>query len=79
MLYLLKTVFLEGTGRFNGLFRDIPIWKVFVSSRRIPFRPETKGNKTNTVSYSVFIWKKGYIGPMDVHLFDWKDGIATIL
>lgn len=74
-LALLKTVFLEGEGRFSELFRDFPIKYVYVSAKRIAWRPDVNGKNSNTVSYSVFIWQKGRtVGAPKLHWFNWKTG-----
>lgn len=59
MVFLLKTVYLEGIERGRSLFRQYRPAAVYVSSRRIHFRKNAKGKKgTNNVSYSLFVWQK---------------------
>lgn len=72
MVMLLKTVFVEGIGRGDNLFKEIRPNRIMISSKRIPFRPETKGKKTNTVSYALYYWRRG-------EQFDNTSAAATLL
>lgn len=54
MMFLLRLSFLEGVGRHNGLFNELPMSKVAVCSRR----PSFYGNKTNATAFAVYIWEK---------------------
>lgn len=71
---LLKSVFTEAEGRMQGLFKEYPPLAIYQSARRIPFRPETNGNKTNTVAYSMFLWEKDRRQRTEFYWFDWKTG-----
>lgn len=76
MVFLLRTAFLEGRGRMSGLFKQISPYQVLVSAARIPFHKQLHGNRTNTVSYSLFYWQKSPPSRRlcTVGLFDWKTG-----
>lgn len=58
MMYLLRLSFLAGIGRFEGLFRDIPLYKVGVCARR----PSFYGGGTNGTDFGMFIWQKNMYG-----------------
>ncbi len=79
VFFLLKSVFTEGQERGYGLFREMPPLAIYQSVRRIPFRPETKGNKTNTVAYSLFLWEKGCKTRTQFYWMDWKRGELTLI
>jgi hypothetical protein len=72
--YLLKTVFLEGEDRMQTLYPSKYLAKVYVSSARIPWRPDVNGKSTNTVSYALFIWDKVHKGNPSIGWFNWKTG-----
>jgi hypothetical protein len=74
VFYLLKTVFLEGSGRGLGLFTEMPPNYMFQSISRIPFRPDL-GNKTNAVAYCMMLWQKGNVASeTKIRWFDWRLG-----
>lgn len=72
--YLLKTVFLEGEDRMESMFADKYLSRVYVSSARIPWRPDVNGTSTNTVSYALFIWDKNHNGNPKIGWFNHKTG-----
>lgn len=75
LAFLLKTVFVEGQDRGAGLFVDLKPTEMYQSTRRIPWRPDDYGSKSNSVAYAFFIWHKGsYPRFTQLRWFDWKDG-----
>lgn len=62
MLLLLNTRFLESQVRYEHIFSSIKPKVVYISVKRIAWRPDLHGNKANSTSYSVFLWQKHYMG-----------------
>lgn len=54
MYFLLRLAFAEGVGRYNGLYKSMPLSMLGVLSRR----PSFYGGKTNGTAYGVFVWDK---------------------
>ena len=67
----LKTTFLEGGKRYRELFSKYPPKEVYVFSQRIPCAKNGDFNKNEgkgkAVSYSWFVWKKGYTGKPNIN------------
>ena len=67
----LKTTFLEGGKRYIGLFSKYPPKEVYVFSQRIPCAKNGDFNrnegKGKAVSYSWFVWEKGYTGKPNIN------------
>lgn len=55
----LRTLFLEGTKRYDRLFKDNPPKIVYVFSNRQVSDKNDDFNKGSAVSYSWFVWEKG--------------------
>lgn len=66
----LKTTFLEGQERYNDLFSKYPPKEIWVFSKRVQValnnNPE-EFKKSSAVSYSWFIWEKGFNGSPTIH------------
>lgn len=66
----LKTTFLEGQERYNDLFSKYPPKEIWVFSKRVQVAlnndPE-EFKKSSAVSYSWFIWEKGFTGDPTIH------------
>lgn len=61
----LKTTFLEGQSRYNELFSKYPPKEIWVFTKRVQValnNNEEEFKKSSAVSYSWFIWEKGYKG-----------------
>ena len=78
--FLLKSVFTEGIDRGKGLFSLTPPVAIFQSIRRIPWRPDEHGNRSNKVAYSMFLWQKNVRHMRtEFYWFDWKDGKGVLI
>ena len=66
----LKTTFLEGQSRYEQLFSAYPPKEIWVFTKRVQValnnNPE-EFKKSSAVSYSWFIWEKGFNGSPSVH------------
>ena len=66
----LKTTFLEGQERYSDLFSKYPPKEIWVFSKRVQValnnNPE-EFKKSSAVSYSWFIWEKGFTGDPTIH------------
>ena len=66
----LKTTFLEGQERYSDLFSKYPPKEIWVFSKRVQValnnNPE-EFKKSSAVSYSWFIWEKGFAGDPTIH------------
>ena len=62
----LRTLFLEGTKRYQQLFSKYPPKTVYVFSNRQVSDKNDDFNKGSAVSYSWFVWVKGYQGPTEI-------------
>ena len=64
----LKTTFLEGGKRYRELFSKYPPKVVYVFSQRISCAKNGDFNRNGSkaVSYSWFIWEKGYTGSPEI-------------
>lgn len=71
--FLLRLSFLEGIKRCRGLFKEFPLKKVYVCSRRPSFfSSDGERHTTDTLAYAIFLWQKGYrdVCP-DLDFLDW--------
>lgn len=76
--FLLRLAFLESVGRFEGLFKELPPKQVWVSAKRIPFKPKV-GKPRSTVAYAQYVWKKGDDSSVtEVHWFDWQAYLQNV-
>lgn len=57
LLYLLRIDFLSGIDRYLHLFRDFPLSRVAICSRRPSFY---ENKRTGGDMYAGFLWRKGY-------------------
>ena len=67
---LLKTTFLEGQSRYDELFSIYPPKEVWVFTKRVQValnNDPKEFEKSSAVSYSWFIWEKGFNGSPSVH------------
>ncbi|MGG0308284.1 NAD(P)-dependent oxidoreductase [Priestia megaterium] len=66
---LLKLNFLESVNRYD-FFKNTPLKKVYVFSKRITFyEPDsTKKGKSGVLAYAWYVWEKGYDGEP---IIDW--------
>lgn len=62
----LRTLFLEGTKRYEKLFSVNPPKTVYVFTNRQVSDKNDDFNKGSAVSYSWFVWEKGYQGPTEI-------------
>lgn len=62
----LRTLFLEGTKRYEKLFKENPPRTVYVFTNRQVSDKNDDFNKGSAVSYSWFVWVKGYKGPTEI-------------
>lgn len=70
IIFFLKTLFLEGKAR-SRLFQKYPPKRVWVSSSRLACgKNGVFDGKSSAVSYSWFVWEKGYNGPTTVGWFN---------
>jgi hypothetical protein len=69
----LRTLFLEGTKRYEKLFRDQPPRTVYVFTNRQVSDKNDDFNKGSAVSYSWFVWVKGYQGPTEIKWINSKE------
>jgi len=71
--FLLRLSFLEGIKRGRGLFKEMPLKKVYVLSRRPSFFSIDGKHTTDTLAYAMFLWQKGFnqILP-DLDWLDWE-------
>lgn len=58
----LRTLFLEGTKRFEKLFKENPPKTIYVFTNRQVSDKNDDFSKGSAVSYSWFVWEKGYKG-----------------
>ena len=58
----LRTLFLEGTKRYENLFKDNPPKTIYVFTNRQVSDKNDDFNKGSAVSYSWFVWEKGWKG-----------------
>lgn len=76
--FLLRLAFLESRGRYEGLFQELPPKEVYVSAKRIPFKPKV-GKPRSTVAYAQFVWERGcFTGETTVKWFDWQRYLETV-
>ena len=69
----LRTLFLEGTKRYEKLFKTQPPKYVYVFTNRQVSDKNDDFNKGSAVSYSWFVWEKGYQGPTEIRWINSKD------
>jgi len=62
----LRTLFLEGTKRYEKLFKENPPRYVYVFTNRQVSDKNDDFSKGSAVSYSWFVWIKGYKGPTEI-------------
>lgn len=62
----LRTLFLEGNKRYEKLFKENPPKTVYVFTNRQVSDKNDDFNKGSAVSYSWFVWVKGYQGPTEI-------------
>ena len=62
----LRTLFLEGNKRYEKLFKENPPKYVYVFTNRQVSDKGDDFNKGSAVSYSWFVWVKGYQGPTEI-------------
>jgi hypothetical protein len=62
----LRTLFLEGTKRYEKLFSVNPPKTVYVFTNRQVSDKNDDFSKGSAVSYSWFVWEKGYKGPTQI-------------
>ncbi len=70
--FLLRLSFLEGIARGRGLFKEFPIKRVYVCSRRPSFFSTNGKHTTDTLAYAMFLWQKGYNGKTELEFLDWN-------
>lgn len=70
--FLLRLSFLEGIKRCKGLYKDLPLKRVYVCSRRPSFfSSDDSHHTTDTLAYAMFLWQKGYDGRPVIDFLDW--------
>lgn len=71
--FLGRLEFLGSQRRCKGLFKEIPPYEVWVSSRRPSFFSVLDGkHTTDMMEYAIFIWKKNFIGNTKVDWLLWE-------
>lgn len=71
--FLLRLSFLEGIGRCRGLFKEFPLKRVYVCSRRPSFfSSDNSHHTTDTLAYAMFLWQKGFSGRPIIDFLDWN-------
>ena len=70
--FLLRLSFLEGIARGRWLFKEFPIKRVYVCSRRPSFFSTNGKHTTDTLAYAMFLWQKGYNGKTELDYLDWE-------
>lgn len=70
--FLLRLAFLESMNRGNGLFKNFPPKRVYVSMRRPSFFSTNGRRTTDALSYAMFLWQKGYNGKTELAWLDWN-------
>ena len=63
----LRTLFLEGTKRYEKLFKENPPKRIYVFTNRQVSDKNDDFNKGSAVSYSWFVWEKGFKGTPEIH------------
>lgn len=66
VVVFLRTLFLEGTKRYEKLFKDQPPKTVYVFSNRQVCSKVDDFSVGSAVSYSWFVFEKGYKGPTEI-------------
>lgn len=72
---LLRLSFLEGQARHEW-FRNSPLARVHVASRRLPMmhRHGWVGPvASSTTPYAWFVWQSDHVGAPEIHWFDWRN------
>lgn len=65
---LLRTAFLEGSGRYKNLFSVNPPARVRVFSERVSMYPAGQERGSGgTTCFSWFVWARDHIGPTELH------------
>jgi len=62
----LRTLFLEGTKRYEKLFKENPPKTIYVFTNRQVSDKNDDFSKGSAVSYSWFVWEKGYSGSPEI-------------
>lgn len=70
--FLLRLAFLEGIRRGNNFWPAYPLKTLYVCSRRPSFYKTNGRNTTDTLSYGMFLWKKGWQGNPEIKFLDWE-------
>lgn len=70
--FLLRLSFLEGINRGNHLFKEYPLKRVYVCSRRPSFFSVNGKHTTDTLAYAMFLWQDGYKGKPELDWLDWE-------
>jgi predicted RNA methylase len=64
--FFLRLAFLEGQNRRDNLYREHPLKKLGVYSKRVSFSGD---GKTNATAHAFFLWELGYPGSEFLRLF----------
>jgi SAM-dependent methyltransferase len=71
ILFLLRTAFAEGQGRYQRMFSGVTRP---VAIHSLVERPSFTGDgRTDATAYSMFLWAKNYIGPTTFGWLSWKN------
>ena len=71
LLFLLRLDFLCSEKRRETLWKDFPPKEVWICSRRPGFNTPTDRN-TDSNSYAIYLWEKGYYGEPTIKWLDWN-------
>lgn len=75
--FLLRLAFLETQKRQVGIFSNMPPRFVYVSSKRVPFKPKV-GKPRTTVAYAQYIWQRDYnVSDIVLRHFNWQTYLET--
>lgn len=80
LIYLLRLAFLEGQKRAKGLYKEFPLWTIYVLPRRPSFYTRLGKKTTDATAYGAFVWRKNdkkVFGP-SMEWLDWDyDSVVT--
>lgn len=73
MAVFLRTLFLEGQKRYEKIFKDNPPKTIYVFSKRVVCSTTDDHTEPSAVSYSWFLFEKGYKGNPEIKWINPKD------
>ena len=73
LMYLLRLNFIAGQDRGAGLWKDTPLRKMVIASKRISFTGDSNPN-----DHALFIWQKGYVGEASLGWMTHEDNAPAV-